>query len=260
MDGDIVRTDPALQLHGTAIARAYPESSRAPLPADEGKAHRAPGRCDLRTPEGPDGPPHDGLSAEVARARAGPVTEPRNASWEPRPIGPTSLLVTTCGPRGRTETAMNTFTHPFLTLPGLPESGRPLLWTLLTEPLVPLPALRSIVASYSRVIEGLGRRGQRVNVPLGKAIALALDTILLRVDERTGDGDYRVIQAAVRYFVIENDGGSDFASNDGLLDDARVVNAMLRWLGRDDLIIDLALRPPRSSGVFGGAARVHDRR
>lgn len=157
---------------------------------------------------------------------------------------------------------MNNITHPFLSLPGIPEASKSLLWTLLTERPMPQQALEGIVTSYGRVIEGLAKKDARVNGELGKAITHALTTILARVDDRTGDDDYRVIQAAVRYFVVENDGGgNDFATLDGLVDDARVVNSMLRWLGRDDLTVDVTKRPARTpSRIFGGAALSNDRR
>jgi len=151
---------------------------------------------------------------------------------------------------------MNKLSHPFMTLPELPEAGKPLLSTLMVEPLMPLTALQGIVASYAKIIDDLARKDRRVNSVLGKAIAKVLATVLARVDDRIGDKDYRVIQAAVRYFVVEDDGGgSDFASIDGLVDDARVVNAMLRWLGRDELMLDVGARPERPrTGIFGGAA------
>lgn len=146
--------------------------------------------------------------------------------------------------------------HPFLTLPGLADASKPLLQTLLAERPMPLTALEGIVSGYTRVIEDVAKKNRRVNAELGRAIAGALASVLARVDDRTGDQDYGVIQSAVRYFVVQNDGGGDdFDSLDGFVDDARVVNLMLRWLGRDDLNIvipERVARPP--SRVFGGAA------
>ena len=61
----------------------------------------------------------------------------------------------------------------------------------------------------------------------------------------------------MRYFVIQNDGsGHDLESEDGLYDDARVLNAVLHYFGLDKLKIDVpapaAARRP--APIRGGAA------
>jgi len=91
-----------------------------------------------------------------------------------------------------------------------------------------------------RIKEAAAQNGGRTNAALGIAIAHTLELILARVDRRCMPENLAVIHATVRYFVIENDGfGSDLEHEDGLFGDARVVNAMLRWLGRDDLYLPL---------------------
>ncbi|MFO0750833.1 MAG: hypothetical protein U1F43_34960 [Myxococcota bacterium] len=144
-------------------------------------------------------------------------------------------------------------TEDFLTLPGIAEPLKPLLRKLLAEELIPVPALRALVDTYIRVIREASRNGAHVNLVVGEGIALALLSVLARVDARTTPDERRIIQSAVRYFVIENDAmGHDLAHEDGLFDDARVVNAMLRWIGRDDLQVAVpasgAARRPTSMG------------
>ena len=145
--------------------------------------------------------------------------------------------------------------HPFLNVAGLPEHARPLMSRLLSEPIVPIASLLRGIATYRLVIEAAAARNGRANVGLGHRIANALMALLARVDDRVGKNERLVIQAAVRYFVIEDDGfGNDLEDEDGLFNDARVVNAMLRWFGRDDLCV--ALRTPTLRRVGGHRAAV----
>lgn len=144
-----------------------------------------------------------------------------------------------------------------LQIPGVPESSKQLLLRLLQEDLIPVEALASVVESYRKVIRDAARKNGRANYKVGDQIAHALQSLLARVNETTGEANLSIIQAAVRYFVIQNDGsGHDLESEEGLYDDARVVNAVLRYFGRDDLMIqDLPAPPaPRSAPVRGGAA------
>ena len=144
-----------------------------------------------------------------------------------------------------------------LQMPGVPESSKQLLLRLLQEDLIPIQALQSVIESYRKVIRDAARKNGRANVKVGDQIAHALQTLLARVNETTGDDNQSVIQAAVRYFVIQNDGtGHDLESEDGLYDDARIVNAVMRYFGRDDLMVQGIPAPPvaRGAPVRGGAA------
>lgn len=144
-----------------------------------------------------------------------------------------------------------------LQMPGVPETSKQLLMRLMQEDLIPVHALQAVVESYRKVIHDAARKNGKANARVGDLIANALQALLARINERTGHDNQIVIQAAVRYFVIQNDGqGHDLESVDGLYDDARVVNAVLRYFGRDDLVIkDLpAPPPPRSAPIRGGAA------
>lgn len=145
-----------------------------------------------------------------------------------------------------------------LQMPGVPESSKQLLLRLLQEDLIPVEALKAVVESYRRVIHDAARRHGRANPHLGDAIANSLQALLARVNEATGADNLQVIQAAVRYFVIQNDGsGHDLESPDGLVDDARVVNAIMHYFGRDDLKIKELPEPAasrRPAPIRGGAA------
>jgi hypothetical protein len=143
-----------------------------------------------------------------------------------------------------------------LQMPGVPESSKQLLLRLLQEDLLPVRPLQTVIESYRKVIHEMARKNGKVNARLGDQIADALQELLARVNDRTGVDNQSIIQAAVRYFIIQNDGsGHDLETVDGLHDDARVVNAVLRYFGRDDLMIkDLPAPVAKSAPIRGGAA------
>ncbi len=126
----------------------------------------------------------------------------------------------------------------------------------MQEDLLPLEALQSVIESYRKVIHETARKNGKANVKIGDQIANALQSLLLRVNDMTSDENMRIIQAAVRYFVIQNDGnGHDLESATGLVDDARVSNAVMMYFGREDLVIKELPEPtPKSPPVRGGAA------
>ncbi len=125
-------------------------------------------------------------------------------------------------------------------IPGLPASTVELFAQLQQEDLLPVPTLRAGVEAYRQNIATQASRGVPANAQLGDAIALALTRLIDRINDLTEAPALRLIQAAVRYFIIQDEGyGSDFASMQGLEDDARVVNAVLRYYGRDDLCVDV---------------------
>lgn len=104
-----------------------------------------------------------------------------------------------------------------LQMPGVPESSKQMLLRLLQEDLLPLGALKAVVESYRRVIHDAHRKNGRANFKIGDQIAHALQTMLARVNETTGNDNLRILQSAVRYFVIQNDGtGHDLETEDGL--------------------------------------------
>ncbi len=126
-----------------------------------------------------------------------------------------------------------------LRVPGVPEQSRVLLKQLLAEDLIPAAALPHIVESYRRVIHDAYKRNGRANIVLGDKIADALLELLKSVNDKTSAKNLHIIQAAVRYFVIQDDGNvNDLACDRGLNDDAHLVNAVLRFFGRDDLMVD----------------------
>lgn len=84
-------------------------------------------------------------------------------------------------------------------MPGLAEPWKPFLRKLLAEDLLRPSMLGKLVDAYHRVIREEAGRGGHVNLAVGEAIVRSLKTFIARIDERVGDEERRVIQAAVRY-------------------------------------------------------------
>jgi hypothetical protein len=140
-------------------------------------------------------------------------------------------------------------------IPGIPDQAAPLFADLQQEDLLPVSTLRAAVEAYRQAIARHAQGGP-ADPELGDRIASALDSLLGRVNHLTDEPAYRAVQAAVRYFLIQEDGGgSDLASHDGLHDDARVVNAVVRYFGRDDLTVAVPEVPPPQPAAPSTARR-----
>jgi hypothetical protein len=132
-----------------------------------------------------------------------------------------------------------------LRIPGIPEQAAGMYAELQLEDLLPVSTLKAAVEVYRQSVTRHANRGGPANAALANAIAGALSTLLDRVNHLTEEPAYRAIQAAVRYFIIQDDGdGNDLATADGLHDDARVANAVVRYFGREDLLIPVPEATP----------------
>ena len=140
-------------------------------------------------------------------------------------------------------------------IPGIPEQAAELFGQLQQEDLLPVSTLRAGVEAYRQSIARQAARGLPANAQLADAIAGSLTILLDRINDLTTEAALRVIQAAVRYFLIQDEGyGGDLASMRGLDDDAHVVNAVLAYYGRPDLRVDVPepqpAQPPSARRLF----------
>jgi uncharacterized membrane protein YkvA (DUF1232 family) len=125
-------------------------------------------------------------------------------------------------------------------LEGIPEAAKPLWATLCAEELLPVHALFKEVRDYQQTIKQRSQwRDADVDPTLANTLAEASLRLLGTLKEGTPESTRRLVQAAVRYFVIEEDADSDLDSILGLDDDAEVLNAVLRKLGHADWQIDV---------------------
>jgi hypothetical protein len=121
---------------------------------------------------------------------------------------------------------------------GIPPVARATFDALMKEPLREPDALLREVALYVEMIESAAVDNPYVDNDLGRSIARVCDGLLHGMSSTLPEHTRRQIQAAVRYFVTEDDGDSDLAIG-GLDEDAAVANAVAAHLGRGDLVADL---------------------
>ncbi|MEM9693857.1 MAG: hypothetical protein AAGA56_15020 [Myxococcota bacterium] len=125
-------------------------------------------------------------------------------------------------------------------LKGIPDVARPLWTKLVAEDLLPVHELFASVRSYR---ESLARRAQVADTAVDLKLVDALtDTsleLLGSLQDDTPEQTRRLVQAAVRYFVIEDDADRDLDSILGLDDDAEVLNAVVAHLGHEAWLVEI---------------------
>jgi uncharacterized membrane protein YkvA (DUF1232 family) len=119
-----------------------------------------------------------------------------------------------------------------MAIEGIPREAR-LLWKkLLEEPRVSDAALRREVEDYAKLIEKVAREKEFFDKTTATRLA-ALSLRLLGAWAELDGEQQRLAQAAIRYFVLSEDGDDDFESPTGFDDDHAVMTAVLRHLGKD---------------------------
>ncbi len=131
-------------------------------------------------------------------------------------------------------------TDDLVDLDGIPDGSKALWTRLLGEQLLPVHELFKQVRDHQQQIK---QRSQWNDADVDPTLANALSEASLRLlstlTEQSPESTRRLVQAAVRYFVIEEDADSDLDSILGLDDDADVLNAVLRKLGHHDWVVDV---------------------
>ena len=122
---------------------------------------------------------------------------------------------------------------------GIPQAALGLWQRLMAEALIPVHELFGQVKDYQKSIHQRSSDDEGVDPALAENLIRASMRLLGTLNDATPEATRQVIQAAVRYFVIEDDADSDLDSILGLDDDAEVVNAVLRHLGHDDWVVDV---------------------
>lgn len=121
------------------------------------------------------------------------------------------------------------------TLDDMPVEYRDRFAELLARPVLDVPALTAELDQYVGAVHQLRALSATIDLGTAERIAEALGA-LLRAQQGYGEEARRLVQAAVEYFVREED-DEEITGVLGFDDDVQVINAVLRSLGRPDLVI-----------------------
>ena len=93
--------------------------------------------------------------------------------------------------------------------------------------------LHRTVSDYRNGLEGAARDGRYIDVILATEVANLLHRLIDTLQQPVTSEHHRLVQAAVRYFVTEEDAESDRDSLIGFEDDRLVAAAVAEELGLD---------------------------
>ncbi len=126
---------------------------------------------------------------------------------------------------------------------GIPEAAAALFESLRTEPLMSVESLKQSIIDYVARFDPTSSRGRVVNPIEAMQISRACVRLLEHTGEDAPEETRRLVQAACRYFVLEDDARKDTEAG-GLEDDAEVVSAVAEHLGFDYLTLRGQTVPP----------------
>lgn len=115
----------------------------------------------------------------------------------------------------------------------LPPAIANLFDRLMREPRRSREEMRRRVASYAVSIESLARDVDYLDVDLVQRIANRCHRLIETIHDGVSEDHRRLVQAAVLYFVLDDDAEGDTSSLIGFDDDRLVVDAVARELGVD---------------------------
>jgi uncharacterized membrane protein YkvA (DUF1232 family) len=125
-------------------------------------------------------------------------------------------------------------------LEGIPGAAKALWSDLVSEELRPVHELFKEVRAYQTALSQRSQWSDEDFDPqLARSLVDASLKLLGTLKDETPETTRRLVQAAVRYFVIEDDADGDLDSILGLDDDAEVMNAVLRRLGYADWVVQI---------------------
>ena len=118
-----------------------------------------------------------------------------------------------------------------------PEISR-LLRGYLAEELMPLDDLRVQITAYLEDLAHRSLEHEFIDLELATTIGQRFRELIDGVGIEMSNEHHRLIQAAAKYFVTEEDANADTASPIGFDDVAFVFNLVVKEVGRGDLVIE----------------------
>ncbi len=116
----------------------------------------------------------------------------------------------------------------------LPPDAAQLMRDLLAEDLVPADRLRAELAEHLAQLTDHASRHEFVDLETATLLNSVCHRLLDRLAAAPED-HRRMVQAAVRYFILDEDAESDLHSPIGFDDDAQVVKTVAAAIGAQDL-------------------------
>lgn len=119
---------------------------------------------------------------------------------------------------------------------GIPADAHPLMTEFLAQAPSPTETLRQELRQHVQKIRTAAEANPYLEPRLALRLAEVCEHLLDDAAAKGSEHARRLVQAAVRYFIEDDDGEHDLESVVGLVDDAEVCNAVARALGRGDLV------------------------
>ena len=124
-------------------------------------------------------------------------------------------------------------------IPGIPEESVDIFMRLVKEDVVPIEQTRREVAAYMAELENMVKANEFIDLRIARKCAEACKALLAQLSDDSPQEHRGLVQAAARYFVLDEDGDGDLTSMIGFDDDAEVINAVATHLERGDVRISL---------------------
>jgi uncharacterized metal-binding protein YceD (DUF177 family) len=102
----------------------------------------------------------------------------------------------------------------------------------LDEPVVSTDLLAEQTRLYFKQLEAMAEDGEVVDLELITDLVIRCERLLDEVDDDMDEEHRRLVQAAVRYFVNDEDADADLESLIGFDDDGAVIEAVAVAIGR----------------------------
>lgn len=119
----------------------------------------------------------------------------------------------------------------------IPVEYRDRFLELLEQPMTDAASLRRDVQVYIATVKQVGLMVKLLDLGLAERLAVSAGALLDHTQGTEGELA-RLVQAAVRYFVLEEE-DEEITGVLGFDDDVQVMNAVCRAAGRPDLVIEL---------------------
>ena len=126
-------------------------------------------------------------------------------------------------------------------LEGIPAAAESTFERLLGAAAREPEVLRRSVDRYLEAIIEAAQTRPHLDTELAAAIAKSCHGLIHELTHASVENQRRIV-AAVEYFLLPRDGEDDLAYEDGLDDDAMVVTAVAKALGRPELSVPVPVR------------------